>query len=61
LVKISVSLTTELKELLEQYARAHSEAWGRETDFATLIPFMLQTFMERDREFARRRGLKVNS
>jgi len=50
-VKILVQISVELKESLDQYARLHSQLGGRSVDAATLIPYMLQAFVDRDRGF----------
>ncbi len=50
-VKILVQISVELKESLDQYARLHSQMGGRSVDAATLIPYMLQAFIDRDRGF----------
>ena len=50
-VKLLVQVAVELKESLDQYARLHSEMSGRTVDATTLIPYMLQSFIDRDRGF----------
>jgi len=50
-VKILVQISVELKESLDQYAQLHSQLGGRSVDAATLIPHMLQAFIDRDRGF----------
>jgi hypothetical protein len=50
-VKILVQISVELKASLDQYAQVHSEITGRPVNAATLIPFMLQSFLDRDRGF----------
>ncbi len=50
-VKILVQISVELKESLDQYAQLHSKLSGRAIDSATLIPHMLQSFVDRDRGF----------
>jgi hypothetical protein len=50
-VKILVQLSVELKTSLDQYAQLHSQLGGRQVDAATLIPHMLQSFIDRDRGF----------
>jgi hypothetical protein len=50
-VKILVQISVELKDSLDQYAKLHSELGGRTVDAATLIPYMLQSFIDRDRGF----------
>jgi hypothetical protein len=55
-VKITFTCTTVLKAELERYAAMHSQAYGEPVDAATLIPYMLETFMARDRGFKREDG-----
>jgi hypothetical protein len=50
-VKILVQISVELKTSLDQYAQLHSQLGGRQVDAATLIPYMLQSFIDRDRGF----------
>ena len=51
LVKITIAVTAELKDMLERYAELHSAATGESNDSARLIPYMLEAFMARDRAF----------
>lgn len=50
-VKILVQMSVELKTSLDQYAQLHSQLGGRQVDAVTLIPYMLQSFIDRDRGF----------
>ena len=51
-VKILVQISVELKESLDRYAdQIHSQIGGRSVDAATLIPYMLQAFIDSDRGF----------
>jgi hypothetical protein len=50
-VRVLVQISVELKESLDQYAKLHSQLGGRSVDAATLIPHMLQAFIDRDRGF----------
>jgi hypothetical protein len=50
-VKLLVQLSVELKVSLDRYAEIHSQMGGRTVDAATLIPHMLQSFIDRDRGF----------
>jgi hypothetical protein len=50
-VKVLVQISLELKESLDQYAQLHSKLGGRAVDATTLIPYMLQAFIDRDRGF----------
>ena len=56
-VKILVQISVELKTSLDQYAQLHSQLGGRQVDAATLIPYMLQSFVDRDRGFRALRRL----
>jgi hypothetical protein len=47
-VKLLVQISVELKESLDQYAQLHSKLGGRQVDAVTLIPYMLQSFVDRD-------------
>lgn len=57
LVKVTVSLSTETKQLLDRYAEVHSQVHGKSVDATILIPFMLETFMRRDRRFNTQRSI----
>lgn len=50
-VKLTVTIPTELKTMLDRYAAQHSQAYGEPVDAASLIPHMLEAFMARDRAF----------
>jgi len=50
-VKLTFTCTVVLKAELERYAAMHSQTYGEAVDAATLIPYMLETFMGRDRGF----------
>ena len=50
-VKLTVTLSVDLKATLDRYTDLHARTWGETVDVATLIPHMLATFMERDRGF----------
>lgn len=53
-VKLTITLTTELKQQLDRYAELHSQTWGDAVDATALIPHMLEVFMARDRGFRHR-------
>ena len=44
-IKLTVSLSAELKTCLDDYAATHSHVHGKAVDAATLIPHMLQAFI----------------
>lgn len=50
-VKLTISLTVELKAQLDRYAELHSQTWGEAVDATALVPHMLEAFMARDRGF----------
>ncbi|MFS2204070.1 DUF2274 domain-containing protein [Variovorax sp. Varisp36] len=50
-VKLTISVSAELKTTLDRYAELHSREYGKIVDATALIPHMLYTFMARDREF----------
>lgn len=51
IIKLTVSLSADLKQRLERYAQLHSQVHGESVDAAALIPHMLDAFIARDREF----------
>ena len=53
-VKMSIAVSPELAERLAAYAEAYEAAYAKRETVADLIPFMLASFLESDREFARR-------
>ena len=55
-VKLTVTLSTDLRGTLEEYAAEHSRTYGEPVDAASLIPHMLDAFMARDRAFKARRA-----
>ena len=55
-VKLTVTLSAELKAMLDRYAALHAQTYGERVDAAALVPYMLEAFMARDRGF--RRGLR---
>lgn len=50
-VKITITVTAELKETLDRYAEVHAASSGERNDVERLIPYMLEAFMSRDRAF----------
>jgi hypothetical protein len=50
-VKLTITLTTNLKADLERYAALHAQTYGKQVDAAMLIPHMLEVFMAGDRGF----------
>jgi len=54
-VKLAILVPPELHETLADYARAYEEAYGASVPVTELIPAMLASFLESDREFCRSR------
>ncbi|MCW3845977.1 DUF2274 domain-containing protein [Sphingomonas sp. LB-2] len=54
-VKITISVLPNLHQALNDYAEAYRAAYGQAETVADLIPYMLQSFLESDRAFARAR------
>lgn len=50
-VKLTVTLSAELKATLDRYAALHAQTYGERVDAAALVPYMLDAFMARDRGF----------
>lgn len=50
-VKLTIALSTTLKTNLDRYAALHAQVWSQPITMAALIPFMLETFIARDRGF----------
>ncbi|SFN98543.1 hypothetical protein SAMN05443579_101163 [Variovorax sp. PDC80] len=55
-VKLTVTLSAELKATLDRYAALHAQTYGERVDVAALVPHMLEAFMTRDRGFKQSRG-----
>lgn len=54
-VKLTITITPDLHQMLQYYAGLYAEAYGREEPIAELVPAMLSAFLESDRNFVRRR------
>jgi hypothetical protein len=50
-VKLTITMTVQLRADLDRYAALHSELHGTVVDAATLAPLMLETFIVRDKGF----------
>ncbi len=53
-VKVTFACTAALKADLDRYAVLYAEIYGEMVDAVTLVPYMLEAFMARDRAFRRR-------
>lgn len=51
MVKLTISLSGELKADLDRYAALHAQTWGEAVDAPTLVPHILEAFIARDRGF----------
>ncbi|MET0309340.1 MAG: DUF2274 domain-containing protein [Sphingomonas sp.] len=53
-VKLLVSMPPALHQDLGDYAALYAETYGQAEAVADLVPYMLRSFLESDRAFARR-------
>lgn len=54
-VKLAITITPDLQAALNDYAAIYAQAYGREEPVTELIPAMLTSFLESDRNFVRAR------
>jgi hypothetical protein len=54
-VKLAITVTPDLHQMLQDYATLYAAAYGREEAVAELVPAMLAAFLESDRTFTRSR------
>lgn len=54
-VRLTITITPDLQSVLRDYAAIYAKSYGSEEPIAELIPAMLATFMENDRNFVRAR------
>ena len=52
-IKLVINIMPELSEALERYAAVYEASYGRRESVSDLVPYMLSTFLEGDRVFAR--------
>jgi hypothetical protein len=57
-IKLAITVTPALNHMLQQYAAACAEVYGREEPIVELVHAMLSAFLESDRGFQRSRGQK---
>jgi hypothetical protein len=55
-VKLTISIPSELKRALDDYAAVYAATYGQQESVADLIPFMLSDFLDSDRAFLRSRA-----
>lgn len=53
--KITITVSADLSQALQDYAALYRQAYGESETVAELIPFMLAGFLEGDRAFAKAR------
>jgi hypothetical protein len=54
-VKIAITVSPNLNKKLDAYADAYKGVYGDEERVSDLIPFMLEQFLDADRQFRGRR------
>ncbi|GLS37320.1 hypothetical protein GCM10010869_29130 [Mesorhizobium tianshanense] len=54
--KITITVSADLSQALQEYAALYRETYGESETVAELIPFMLAGFLEGDRAFAKARN-----
>ncbi|HTM81937.1 DUF2274 domain-containing protein [Asticcacaulis sp.] len=52
-VKLTITVGAELHQSLRDYAELYKAAYGTEEQVVDLVPFMLEAFLQTDREFIR--------
>lgn len=57
-VKLAFACPVSLKADLDRYAALHAQVYGEAVDATTLIPHMLEAFMQGDRGFQRNSASK---
>jgi hypothetical protein len=55
-VKLAITITPDLHQMLRDYAARYAEAYGREEAVTELVPAMLAAFLESDRSFMKARS-----
>ncbi|MFX5530053.1 DUF2274 domain-containing protein, partial [Acinetobacter baumannii] len=48
-IKLTITITPDLNQLLADYAEAYQDAYGQSEQVTDLIPYMLRSFLESDR------------
>lgn len=54
-VRLAIGMPPDLHKALADYAALYRATYGQEESVADLVPFMLQSFLDGDRVFARAR------
>jgi hypothetical protein len=54
-VKLTITLSADLKKALDDYARLYARTYGAEEPVAELVPFMVESFLKGDNVFRKAR------
>ena len=54
-VKLAITVTPDLNQMLQEYAALYAETYDREEAVTELVPAMLAAFLASDRNFVRNR------
>jgi hypothetical protein len=54
-VKLTITLSAELRKALDDYAALYARSYGAEEPVAELVPFMIESFLEGDAGFKKAR------
>lgn len=57
-VKLTITVSPDLNQALQAYAALYRETYGEAEPVPELIPYMLESFLESDRNFAKARKEK---
>lgn len=52
-VKLAITITPDLHQALQDYARLYASVYGCEAPVTELVPAMLAAFLDSDRAFSR--------
>ena len=52
-VKLAISISPDLNRALQNYAQLYQKTYGQEESIVELVPFMLDSFLQADRMFAK--------
>ena len=55
-IKLTISLSPDLKRSLDDYAAAYETAYGQAEKVVDLIPHIIEAFLQSDKSFARGRS-----
>jgi hypothetical protein len=54
-VKLTITLSPQLKKALDDYARLYAKIYGAEEPVAEIVPFMVESFLKADGAFRKAR------